>query len=74
MISGELLFNKPGSRGFNGSENSTLDSDPRLFAIELHTEYNRPSSYSEKNQNRTIICFILLNFRMCTMRREDRGS
>ena len=27
----------------------------------------RPFSYSEKNQNRTIVCHILKNVRMCTM-------
>ena len=32
--------------------------------------HNRPLSHSEKNQNRTIFCYILQNFRMCTIIKE----
>ena len=30
-------------------------------------EHNRPFGYSEKNQNGTVFCCILSNFRMCTI-------
>ena len=40
---------------------------------------NRRFCYSEKNQNRTIFCYIMQNFRLCTMVKEaltplDRAS
>ena len=46
-----------------------------LFSSELAhiagaTGVNRPFSYSEKNQNRTVFCYILSNFRMCTIVKE----
>ena len=32
-----------------------------------NSTFHRPFSYSEKNQNRTVFCYILSNFRICTI-------
>ena len=45
-------------------QNTNLSNDP---FIDVAKKNNRPFSYSEKNQNGTVFCYILSNFRMPTM-------